>query len=335
MNKTPIEWTDYTWNPVTGCHKVSHGCKNCYAETLTVRFGKQWSMKSFRDVQTHPDRLTEPLEMRNRIRGKKVFVCDMSDLFHESVPFEFIAKVFIAMALCPETIFQVLTKRVDRALQFFAEYEYFGFGDQRTTDELAVDFHPYLYDKKTHQLRDDLRKIGWYWDYTPDEFGGDSRLTFENDEPLKNVWIGTSCEDQNTANERIPLLLKVPTKVRFLSCEPLIGKIDVSNFLQHPSYHSLLDGIHWVIAGGESGRAARPMNPEWPLALRDECEKVGVPFFFKQWGEYMPMENVQPGPLSVNRLKQAGSRVMYRSGKTKAGNVLDGNRYLQFPKTQA
>jgi len=116
MNKTSIEWTDYTWNPVTGCHKVSPGCKNCYAETMNTRFGKG---RSFRDVTLHTDRLNQPLEMGKKLHGKKVFVCDVSDLFHEDVPFEFIGKVFAVMIALQNTIFQVLTKRTKRALEFY------------------------------------------------------------------------------------------------------------------------------------------------------------------------------------------------------------------------
>lgn len=296
MNKTQIEWTDYTWNPVTGCHKVSQGCKNCYAETLTVRFGKQWGMKSFRDVQIHPERVNEPVEMGEKIKEKKVFACDMSDLFHESVPFEFIVSVFQTMALCPDTIFQVLTKRVGIALEFFNWV-------QRNGKFPAND-----------------------WFFPEDKISP----------RINNVWFGVSCEDQSTADERIPLLLQIPAAVRFLSCEPLLGKIDISKYLKHPTYYSLRDGIHWVIAGGESGHGARPMHPDWVRSLRDQCESVNVPFFFKQWGHYVPHSEVIDGQISgeTKYITTRDGYAFFKLGKTKSGNLLDGKRYLEFPKRQ-
>lgn len=295
MNKTKIEWTDYTWNPVTGCNKVSQGCKNCYAEKLATRF---WGDRKFTDVQMHDDRLCEPLEEGEKLWDKKVFVCDVSDLFHEKVPFEFIAKIFVAMSLCPNTIFQIVTKRPDRALEYFRQYEYFGFGDDRTTDELMCDFNHLLYDPKTHQMYDHLKQAGWHIDNWSTEFGNDSRFIFENDSPLKNVWIGVSCENQQAANERIPLLIRIPAAVRFLSCEPLIGHVDLNSIYIPDNYGDswFKPKIHWVIAGGESGGSnARMMHPDWLRSLRDQCAAAGVPFFFKQWGEYLPLEfDAQP-----------------------------------------
>jgi protein gp37 len=170
MNKTTIEWTDYTWNPVTGCTKVSQGCKNCYAETMANRF---WGERKFTDVQCHPERLSEPLQNAKKWRGKKVFVCSMSDLFHQSVPDQFIIELWQVMGMMKDTTFQIVTKRIYRALEFF---------------RMAM----------------------------PVYFNGLEQKYF----PLKNIWIGTSLEDQATANERIPLLLHIPAAVRFLSCDP-------------------------------------------------------------------------------------------------------------------
>jgi protein gp37 len=327
MNKTKIEWTDYTWNPVTGCTKVSQGCKNCYAETLTTRFGKQWGKESFRDVSTHPERLDEPVEMGRRLHGKKVFVCDMSDLFHESVPFIFILAVFDVMKACHKTTFQVLTKRIDRA----------------------------------HALL--------------------SHLRLDYDIP-KNMWLGTSCEDQKTADERIPFLLKIPASVRFLSCEPLLGPInlrEVARFVLDGRVNPLcwidaLDCVHpvkWVIAGGESGHNGRPMHPDWVRSIRDQCADANVPFFFKQWGEFGPDSHVSfNGPFFIqgvkhylvningeaypygnvwlneklrytdkeneraqqNQLtKEDNAYWMAKVGKKEAGNLLDGKTHLEFP----
>lgn len=304
MNKTSIEWTDYTWNPVTGCHKVSQGCKNCYAETLTNRFGKVWGVGSFRQVICHPDRLMEPIYMGDKLAGKKVFVCDMSDLFHDDVPVDFIADVFEHIWNCRDTTFQILTKRPARALALMEEI----------SDRILVEL------------------------------------------PFKNVWFGVSCEDQETADERIPLLLAIDAKVRFLSCEPLLGPIDLSPYTDG-------GGIHWVIAGGESGRNSRPMHPDWARSLRDQCASASVPFFFKQWGEWLPNHQQRaegtdsPGPYLGDPMEytadmdrynadlkrweiwrqknttQLGNLFATRYGKSRAGNFLDGKQHLEFPKT--
>lgn len=314
MNKTTIEWTDYTWNPVTGCDKISAGCRSCYAETIANRF---WGNRKFTDVQMHEDRLSEPGHNVKKWRGKKVFVCSMSDLFHESVTFNFIADVFIVMAFCKETTFQILTKRPQRALEFM---------------KWAA---PIYFEEKFQD-------------------GAQTYL------PPKNIWIGVSCENQEQADKRIPLLLQIPTTVRFLSCEPLIGPIDICQSIrlsQHPNeIHTTFfgDKLHWVIAGGESGHHARPMHPDWVRSLRDQCAAARVPFFFKQWGEWMPSENldgdmfyVQMGHAFGNDengkpIKQRRSHlfdngahkpgtIMFKFGKSKSGNLLDGVQHLNFP----
>ena len=327
MNKTKIEWTDYTWNPVTGCHKVSRGCKHCYAETLTKRFGKAWGKQSFRDVQIHEERLIEPLEMGEKLHGKRVFVCDMSDLFHKDVPFEFIAKVFAVMALCPLTTFQVLTKQPGRAIEYFKKYEYFGLPDDRELEEIVCgQFDHLLYDKETHQLSDYLKKAGWFWDNYKTEFGNESNLIFENNAPIKNIWIGTSCEDQATANERIPLLLQIPAAVHFLSCEPLLEKIDLDEWLNECGGSA----IDWVIAGGESGRGAQPLHPDWVRSLRNQCKAAKVPFFFKQWGEYLPYEPVQP-PYYRNcatTMEYDGHIMNHIDPETSEAGKFDGHRWF-------
>lgn len=338
MNKTSIEWTDYTWNPVTGCHKISQGCKNCYAEKLTNRFEKVWGHK-FRDVTTHPERLNEPFATREKLKGKKVFVCDMSDLFHEDVPFEFIYSVFTRMATLPDTVFQVLTKRIDRAVEFYT-----------------------WFDKK-------IDALGYSAELISPEF------------PLPNVWLGTSCEDQTTADQRIPHLLRIPAVVRFLSCEPLLGPIDICSVIRKDrfervcAFHSTYfgDQIHWVITGGESGHNARPVHPDWVRSLRDQCAAAEVPFFFKQWGEYLPFEQTAQPPFWRNAASgyehdghglnfidpQTGEAGKWKGhrwfdpmdaiticmetnerdcdwlkvGKGKSGNMLDGKHHREFPQT--
>jgi protein gp37 len=208
-----IEWTNMTWNPVTGCTKVSQGCKNCYAERMAKRLqamGVSRYQNGF-TLTTHEDLLTLPKTWKS---PRLVFVNSMSDLFHENVPCEFIQSVFQTMNECPHHIFQVLTKRSSRVLELASQ-------------------------------------VTW----TP------------------NIWMGVSVEDRNVTH-RIDDLRRVPAKVRFLSCEPLIGSLS----------DLTLDGIHWVIVGGESGPRARPMDGRWVLEIRDNCKRSGVPFFFKQWG---------------------------------------------------
>jgi len=208
-----IEWTGATWNPVTGCSKVSPGCKHCYAERMAQRLkamGKQRYLKGFK-LTLHTDRLAKPLHW---IKPQVIFVNSMSDLFHTDVPLWFIKQVFEVMIEARWHIFQILTKRAERL------------------------------DKISGKL---------YWP--------------------ENVWIGVSIENQDCAY-RIEHLQKVPSVIRFLSFEPLLGPI--SNFS--------LKGIHWVIVGGESGPKARPLSVEWVRYIRDHCLQERVSFFFKQWG---------------------------------------------------
>lgn len=301
MNRTTIEWTDYTWNPVTGCTKVSAGCRECYAETMAKRF---WGKRKFTHVQMYENRLWEPDLNAKKWRGKKVFVCSMSDLFHPDVTSSFIDDVLETIHNNPDTIFQVLTKRPERALEMLT-----GLPVAR-----AIEVPP-------------------------------------------NLWIGVSCENQETANERIPLLLQIPAAVRFLSCEPLLGPIDIGKATQaggiefEKKYGKIPYGftwfrsnqIHWVIAGGESGRNARPMHPDWVRSLRDQCAKALVPFFFKQWGEYIPFEQFS---IDIKREIRSGNcnhkiemfgaddgiiYHLHKVGKSKSGNLLDGKQHLNFP----
>jgi protein gp37 len=291
-----IEWTDVTWNPVTGCDKVSQGCKNCYAEVMHRRlrgmFPEKYSKPFLGHIQLHASELMKPLKWK---KPKMVFVNSMSDLFHPDVPFDFIDNVFAVMDCCPQHTFQILTKRPDRMAQYFAEMRAWRVGQLK-----------YAYDSSDYDLN------AW---------------------PLKNVWLGTSCEDQNTADERIPHLLKVPTEIRFLSCEPLLGSIDFK------LYASSLTGIpllNWVIAGGESGPKARPMHPDWIRSLRNQCTITGVPFFFKQWGEWIDNQNMPRELINIDYKKhEFGNGYfqtdMWKVGKKNAGNILDGVQHLNFP----
>lgn len=327
MNRTTIEWTDFTWNPVTGCNKVSTGCKNCYAENVATRF---WGDRDFTEVKMHEDRLHEVMQIK-KWSGKKVFVCSMSDLFHEKVTFEFIRLVFNLFYYHPTTTFQIVTKRPARALEFF-----------KWASPILVQGDPHY-------------------------------------RPVENVWIGVSCENQATADERIPLLLQIPAAVRFLSCEPLLNELHIYKFLIPQRYQYkgesegyTLPGINWVIAGGESGHKARPMHPDWVRSLRDQCAAANVPFFFKQWGEYRPFQETYQPPfymdcatgeehdghvmnfidydhhtesgkfngfrwyplmdsMFISQKTKGKSCSFLKMGKSKSGNLLDGVEHKAFP----
>jgi len=288
MGDSKIEWTDKTWNPATGCTKVSTGCKHCYADRL---FSKVYSKdrviiptpadgiteetaippheptghwtrpRKFTDVWLHPERLDQPLHWK---KPCMVFVNSMSDLFHEDIPFEFIDKIFARMFIANWHTFQILTKRPLRALEYFNEYK------------------------------------------SGKRFG---------EMPLPNVWLGISCENQATADERIPILLQVPAAVRFLSCEPLLDEISLSDLqrsdgkgvhhydclscdvdpVDDEAFHG--NTIDWVIVGGESGPSYRPMDLRWARDIRDQCAFNEVPFFFKQTAG----KKAIPGDLQIRK----------------------------------
>lgn len=216
-DKTGIEWTDATWNPVTGCTKISPGCKNCYADRLAARLNAMGNPRYRRgfEITLHPDLLTLPARWRH---SRTIFVNSMSDLFHESIPTSYIQEIFKVMQASPRHTFQVLTKRSERL------------------SEIAP-------------------RLPW----------------------PPNVWQGVSVESEEYAF-RVEHLRKVPAAVRFLSVEPLLGPVRKLG----------LDGIHWVIVGGESGPGRREPSPDWVREIRDICISENVPFFFKQWGGRTP-----------------------------------------------
>jgi len=233
MAQSRIEWTELTWNPTTGCNKVSQGCKFCYAEVMARRL-KAMGLEKYRngfELTLHEDALKIPYTWK---QSKIVFVNSMSDLFHKDIPLEFIQRVFKVMNDNPQHVFQVLTKRADVLLKYHKELEW------------------------TH-----------------------------------NIWMGVSVEDAKSLS-RINLLRRTRAKVKFLSCEPLIGPLTDLN----------LKKINWVIVGGESGRRPRPMKPEWVFEIHNKCIEENVPFFFKQWGG---------------------------TNKKKTGRVLKGRTYSEMP----
>lgn len=304
---TTIEWTrnddgtpGRTWNPVTGCTKISAGCDNCYAETIAERFRGHAAFPKGFDVQIRTDKVNDPLKWR---KATRVFVNSMSDLFHAEVDQHWIADIFAVMAAARRHTFQLLTKRHGRMRSLL--------NDPAWVDEV-----------RTRALSKGLSTSDWQW-------------------PLPNLWLGVSVENQQWADIRVPALTQTPAVVRFLSCEPLLGPVDVSEWLgdtdsDEPGMYR--DGIHWVIAGGESGRKARPMAPQWATSLRDQCAAADVPFFFKQWGEYAPTGYVVIGGttkgtlLAGDPVDDLGHRIeLARVGKKNAGRELDGRTHDEFP----
>ncbi len=338
---THIEWTDATWNPITGCSVVSSGCRHCYAMRLAgTRLRHHPSRAGLTrehsagpiwtgEVRLNEQWLDQPLHWRT---PRRIFVCAHGDLFHPAVPHEWIDRVFAVMALAPQHQFQCLTKRPERMRAWVRE--------ERSFDVVLQ-----------HWKNNRSGQNTWH---------------------LSNVWLGVSIENQTTADERIPLLLQTPAAVRFVSAEPLLGPIDLrqstygmgsdrpSPTMQARQLGNPTAGLDWVIAGGESGPGARPSHPDWFRSLREQCQAAGVAFFFKQWGEWAPV-----GPLysdhDIDEHMAAldtypdddprnywitrggagwrpefgqpppGSWAMRRCGKRAAGRLLDGRTWSEYP----
>ncbi|MGH3656696.1 MAG: phage Gp37/Gp68 family protein [Micromonosporaceae bacterium] len=290
---TTIEWTDTTWNPTTGCDRVSPGCDNCYALTMAKRLKAMGSTKYQRDgdpgtsgpgfgLTAHPDTLEVPLRWST---PRRVFVNSMSDLFHAEVPDEFIARVFAVMAATPQHTYQILTKRHARMRSVLSDVCRCGGGHAP-----GVHFRS---------------QMAWAVSRAnPDRVPGlsddaERRVYHETGWPLPNVWLGVSAENQQWADIRVPALLDTPAAVRFVSAEPMLGPIDLTPYLDLVEYqggehrpdvgHIAWYGprLGWVIVGGESGPRARLMHLDWARDLRDQCEAAGVPFFFKQAGSVL------------------------------------------------
>ena len=270
---TKIEWTEKTWNPVSGCTKISDGCKNCYAETMANRL-KEMGTKGYENgfaVTLHPERLGEPLKIK---KPSMFFVCSMGDLFHEDVPLEFIDSVWAVMAQTPQHTYQILTKRPDRMEEYLRLQKF-------SPNSIGIA----------------MARIA----------GGAKIKDFS--QPLPNVWLGVTAENQEQANKRIPILLDTPAAVRFVSIEPMIGAINLTklekdmsdgtrygykmNGLTGIGYEYMPDSSHewkwakldWVIVGGETGAGARPLRYQWAKDIQAQCETANTPFFFKKWGK--------------------------------------------------
>ncbi|MCM5689204.1 phage Gp37/Gp68 family protein [Sinorhizobium meliloti] len=338
---TKIEWTDATWNPITGCAVVSPGCTNCYAMKLAgtrlknhpsrkgltkdTKAGPVWTseMRLNRQWLDQPLRWTTP---------RMIFVCAHGDLFAEGVDQVWIDYVFAVMALAPQHTFQVLTKRPERMREYML-----GMPSRRSF-------------------------IAGYGALVR---GGNLPDHYENAyeavaKPLPNVWLGVSVEDQKRAEERIPTLLDTPAAIRWISAEPLLGPVHLKGWCT-----AAWDGdirnrkpaprLNWVVAGGESGPGARPMHPDWARSLRDQCAAAGVPFLFKQWGEWVPQVGAVdgwsiPDDPEVSRIDHRDwegdhwgepyrpmwcddrdNDTVSRVGKRYAGRLLDGIEHNGFP----
>lgn len=354
--KSKIEWLrdpktgveGATWNCLYGCSRKSVGCENCYAERQCHRFAGKgqrhegltvirggrpgWTGK----IDLRPDRLDIPLRWQ---RPRRIFVNSLSDLFHENVPFEFIAATFGVMAAARHHQFQVLTKRAERMDEFF-KWLIDGAGtnlggpmkDSILADLCGVHSAKYGVSNRFWTDRDGEVKPG-YWD------------GFEW--PLKNVWLGVSAENQKTADERIPILLKCPAAVRWVSAEPLLGPIDLESSIggtrwiggqrgcgmthrgngsldcpREPHHHHddrCQPGLNWIVVGGESGPLARPMDDSWVKLLRDQCQDAEIPFHFKQFG------------VLANNPNFADPTAKENGGSIKGGRTLSGRTWDEEP----
>ncbi len=328
-----IEWTDDTWNPVTGCSVVSPGCTNCYAMrlagtrmrghssraglTVDSKAGPVWNGL----VRFNEGWLDQPLRCK---RPRRIFVCAHGDLFHEGVPDAWLDRVFAVMALAPQHTFQVLTKRAARMRAYLTDPS-FGI---RVGGELMKSARG---NAGAEALVIDLAH----------------RLTVKR-QPLPNVWLGVSAEDQQRGDERVPDLLETPAAVRFVSAEPLLGPIDFTKLQTFGG--GQLDALRgmWatypiverdgraavltkapprldqIIVGGESGPGSRPMHRQWTCSIRDQCAPAGVAFFFKQWGSWQPDGGLDDG----------GERFV-NVGKARAGRLLDGRTHDAMPGVAA
>jgi protein gp37 len=325
-----IEWCDHTFNPWIGCQRVSPGCMHCYAETRDQRFhaGEHWGPKGTRQV-TATANWRKPVAW-NRVaeaagRRDRVFCASLADVFEDREDVRD-ARLYLLDLIrqTPNLDWLLLTKRPEKVMPLLAQ----AFGDACMADNLPL--------------------IDWLEEWI-------SAL------PPQNVWIGTSVEDQQRAEERIPHLLRIPAAVRFLSCEPLLGPVDFGRLRAWDPFEMYLTGVHWVIVGGESGSGARPMHPDWARQLRDQCQVAGVPFLFKQWGAWLPYrvgvapllepqggDSVDAHILPAELTDNIGSEVsgwmvdadsmdddeptIYRRvGKHAAGRELDGRTWDELP----
>ncbi|HPS52999.1 MAG TPA: phage Gp37/Gp68 family protein [Phycisphaerae bacterium] len=371
MSEHKIGWLNVpgykgeTWNPIIGCSKCSPGCQHCYAERMAGRLVNIKQTEYYSGVVNHlvensygrvvdtvwngktafvESALEKPLHWK---QPRVIFVCSMSDLFHETVPFEWIDQVFAIMARCPQHKFLLLTKRPQRMVEYFANIG----GTSR---------HDWVWTCMARQMNvSHLKGINW---------------------PLPNVGIGVTICNQEEADAKIPMLLSIPAAMRFVSIEPMLGKIvlqtdtkycetcglhfnpiEIESEIEHrdgsktievetfcercheiePEMMSTVCGCHigldWIIVGGESGPKARPMHPDWVRNIQQQCSDSGVPFFFKQNGEWLNSDKFSEGEIIAaivcNRWYVFDDGIgMIQCGKQRAGHLLDGLEYREYPK---
>lgn len=275
VDNSKIEWCDATWNIITGCTPISPGCQNCYAMRMAGTRLKHHPSRTgltrldcrpvwTGEVRFNQEWLLAPLRW---IKPRKIFVCAHGDLFHENVPDDWLDKVFAVMALCGQHTFQVLTKRNERMADYFS----------RPGVEVRIGLEAFdicLSEKERTKCRSRIGN-GLMMKSTDIHPGALSVW------PLPNVWLGVTVENQEMAENRIPVLLQTSAYMRFVSIEPMLGKIDLNADL---GLHGGPGQLDWVIVGGETGLDCRMPNPEWVRSLQERCAQAGVPFFFKGWG---------------------------------------------------
>ena len=315
---TKIEWTDETWNPITGCsHAGSPGCDHCYAKRMAQRLKGRYGYPKDNPfkVTFHPGRLDQPLRWK---KPRRIFVVSMGDLFHEDVEWNWQYKIFEIMLINQDHTYLILTKRPEQMKKVL----------------LDIWFH-----------------LGRNYPESKPDF------------PLKNIWLGVTCENQEQADKRIPILLQIPAAVKFVSIEPMLGPIDIVPYIGYLT-HECECGFHrdemhifpmgsnwlcpecgkmtinreaisWVIVGGESGPGARPMHPDGARSIRDQCQAAGVPFFFKQWGEWCSVidSGTHHSPFVLKNKKHdfEDGETVFQFGKKKAGRILDGRTWDEYP----
>ena len=303
-DRSPIEWLrgpdgrqGATWNPIVGCSVVSPGCTNCYAMRLAGTRMKHHPSRAglTRDSKAGPVWTGEVRFMEQWLiqplrwaKPRMIFVCAHADLFHEAVPDEWIDRIFAVMAMAPQHTFQVLTKRPERMREYLHS--------------------PVVIDSIANAAHDIDGGIG-------------APIL-----PLPNVWLGVSVEDQRRADERIGILGSTPAALRWVSAEPLLGRIDFDI--------DQLQVIDWVVAGGESGPGARPMHPDWARSLRDQCAAAGVPFLFKQWGEWAAADDYPSEIQEQYDVQGLTDGQSIRVGKKAAGRLLDGVIHDGYPEAR-
>lgn len=343
-DKSLIEWTDATWNPITGCSVISPGCTNCYAMQLagtrlrnhpsrvgltresagrnvwngTLRFNQTW--------------LEQPLAWT---RQRMIFVNAHGDLFHEAAERWWIVEIFAVMIAAHHLhghTHQVLTKRAERMHALLNDPEFW--------DDVMGAADSYVMDRvdPLNRRSDDARA---------------TMRDYHVDSPPPGIWLGVSVEDQRRADERIPLLLQTPAAVRWLSCEPLLGPVDLNSiprlgrpvnssapqigafakWQQSPMRAKLRDGVDWVVVGGESGHSARPMHPDWARSLRDQCAAGGVPYFHKQNGQWIEIEPVAGGDLGGD-MRRGDVRIVKADGSDGDGHCRRGDALMRRVKNK-